>query len=296
MYEFLDSSPPKILKTELVEKAYERIESAANGEVYKGNEEFTFNIAVLLLKMVDSKTLMKRFALAEARKAEKEFERGLHYEPEDSIKLIKDNFSMEIMPEGRNFLISIPSYLIRSIQFNEKEWKLVNRPVNAGLVTLSLHHVIRLLRKEVSEFILQKIASTEPVMISSFEPAITKLTSMTKRFKTRTTQSTKFPPCIQHAIAELEKGENLPHAGRFMLATYLLGKGRDIEEIVPLFANAPDFKEKITRYQLTQLKGYGESPRYNCPSCAKLQTQGLCFITKECDGIINPFQFKGKKL
>ena len=101
---------------------------------------------------------------------------------------------------------------------------------------------------------------------------------------------------IKHAIEVLEKGENLPHSGRFMLATFLFAKGQQVEEIAPLFKNAPDYNEKVTLYQLNHLSGKSSTTKYACPSCEKLKSQNLCFIIPECDGIINPIQFGRKRV
>ena len=94
----------------------------------------------------------------------------------------------------------------------------------------------------------------------------------------------------------LKKDENLPHSGRFMLATFLLSKGQSIQQIAPLFKNAPDYNERVTLYQLNHLAGTsGSGTKYSCPSCEKLKTQSLCFATSECDNIVNPLQFGRKK-
>ncbi|MFB5598067.1 MAG: hypothetical protein ACE5RJ_03510, partial [Nitrosopumilaceae archaeon] len=74
----------------LVDKAYHRIEVAASGKIYKSDlvdnqtneaalprEVFSFLLAVVLLKLCGMNTLIKRFALAEARRAEKHLERDL---------------------------------------------------------------------------------------------------------------------------------------------------------------------------------------------------------------------------
>jgi DNA primase large subunit len=80
-----------------------------------------------------------------------------------------------------------------------------------------------------------------------------------------------------------------------MLATFLLSKGQTVQQIAPLFKNAPDYNERVTLYQLNHLAGIsGSGTKYSCPSCEKLKTQSLCFATSECDTIINPLQF-GKK-
>jgi len=81
------------------------------------------------------------------------------------------------------------------------------------------------------------------------------------------------------------------------LATFLLGRGQTIEQIAPLFKNAPDYKERITLYQLKQLAGeIGGNTKYVCPSCDKIKSNDLCFAIPECDNIINPMQFGKKRL
>ncbi len=133
-------------------------------------------------------------------------------------------------------------------------------------------------------------------MIPGFEDSVNKLVSLSKKFVTFTVTTGEYPPCIKHGIEELEKGENLPHSGRFMLASFLLSKGQSVEQIAPLFKNAPDYNERVTLYQLNHLAGTsGSGTKYICPSCEKLKTQDLCFAIPECDNIINPLQFGKKK-
>lgn len=118
---------------------------------------------------------------------------------------------------------------------------------------------------------------------------------MTKKFNVASTVSTVYPPCIKHALHVLDDGENLSHFGRLMLATFLLGKKKSVNEIVTLFKKAPDYNEKITLYQIQHLAGIsGSKTKYNCPSCKKIKIHNLCFATSECNNIVNPFQFKRK--
>ena len=71
-----------------------------------------------------------------------------------------------------------------------------------------------------------------------------------------------------------------------MLATYMLAIGKPVDEIVLMFENAPDFNEKITRYQVEHLAGMkGSHTKYSVPSCDKLRNENLCFATAECDGL-----------
>ena len=300
---------------DLITKAYERIQVAADGKIYKSDlvgdqvsreaalprEVFSFLLAIVLLKLSGMHTLIKRFALAEARRAEKYLEKDLANISDESkkqlaIRVIDDLFSVQIEKIDDYFVIPVSDYLKHSINFHEREWKLINRHVENGQVFLTPHETVRLIRKELGTYINSKIINAKtPTMIPGFEDHVNKLVMLSKKFSTFTVTTGEYPPCIKHAINVLEKGENLPHSGRFMLATFLLSKGQSVQQIAPLFKNAPDYNERVTLYQLNHLAGTsGSGTQYSCPSCEKLKTQSLCFATSECDGIITPLQF-GKK-
>lgn len=300
----------------IVEKAYHRIEIAADGKIYKSDliddkagkdatlprEVFSFLIAVVLLKLCGMSSLIQRFSLAEARRAEKYLEKDLanlsdRTKEELALRIIKELFSINVYKQNDYFTIPIPDYLKHSINFHEREWKLVNRHVDKGMVHLTSHETVRLIRKEISGYITSKIHSmSTPQMSNEFRKPVEKLISLSQKFATQTISSTEYPPCIKHALEVLEKGENLSHSGRFLLATYLLGQGQTVEQIAPLFKNAPDYNEKVTLYQLNHLAGStGNATKYSCPSCDKVKSQNLCFAIPECDNIINPLQFGKKK-
>jgi DNA primase large subunit len=301
---------------QLISKAFKRIQVAADGKIYNsdliGNqvsresalprEVFSFLLAIVLLKLSGMHTLIKRFALAEARRAEKYLEKDLGNISDESknqlaIKIIDNLFSVKIKKSEEYFIIPISDYLKHSVNFHEREWKLINRYVENGQVFLSPHETVRLIRKELGMYINSKIVNAKtPTMISGFEDSVNKLVLLSKKFKTFTVTTGEYPPCIKHALEILEKGENLPHSGRFMLATFLLSKGQTVQQIAPLFKNAPDYNERVTLYQLNHLAGTsGGGTQYSCPSCEKLKTQSLCFVTSKCNNIINPLQFGKKK-
>ncbi|MEX0910655.1 MAG: DNA primase [Nitrosopumilaceae archaeon] len=293
----------------IVEKAYGRIVVATTGQIYGSDLEklenldseiLSFVIAVILLKSAGIPTLIRRFSLAEARRAEKYLEQDLRSKDERKLdfplKIIQDLFSVKVTIQDDDFVIKVADYLRRAVHFHEREWKLVNRKVENGLVFLTSHETVRLIRKELDAYINSKIQSTDtPSIPETFRERVTDLITLAKKFSDTFTVSTEYPPCIKHAIEVLDRGENLPHSGRFMLATYLLTKGQTIDQIAPLFKNAPDYNERVTRYQIEHIAGTsGKRIKYSCPSCDKLKSENLCFEIPECNGIINPVQF-GKK-
>jgi len=303
-------SDPDLKK--IVENAFERIITASDGRIFKSDlasnnsalpmEIFSFLIAVILLKLSGMNTLIRRFSLAEARRAEKFLEKDLINQKDVkksklSLQILQELFSVTVQKNDEHFTIPIADYLKHAINFHEREWKLINRKVVSGKVHLTSHETVRLVRKELDRHIFNKISlSSSPEMIQGFEPYVQKLRTLAKKFEVKTVESTEFPPCIKHAIEVLEKGENLSHSGRFLLATFLLNKGQTIEQIAPLFKNAPDYNPKVTLYQLKQLSGISGTTKYKCPSCEKVKTQNLCFPVSACDTIINPLQFGRKRV
>ena len=120
----------------IIKLAMDRIETAANGKIFSSNldvrrldlEVFSFLVAVVLLKQSGMNTLVKRFSLAEARRAESFLEKDLktHNETNDqlAIKIIKELFGVEVQKNQDYFVISVPDYLKHSVHFHEQEWKL----------------------------------------------------------------------------------------------------------------------------------------------------------------------------
>lgn len=297
----------------IVDSATERIRTAADGRVFGSEpadrrtdavlpmEVFSFLLAVVLLKLSGMRTLVNRFALAESRRAERFLEKDLadmtdRGREELATRLIEDLFSVRVSRRGDDFLISVSDYTTHAVEFYEREWKLVNRRVEGGFVFLTPHETVRLIRSKLGNYIRSKILSTAtPEMSQGFEGPVAELVELAKRFAPQRTVSGEFPPCIKHGIAVLERGENLPHSGRFMLATFLLNREQTVEQIAPLFKNAPDYNERITMYQLNHLSGEGGNrTKYSCPSCEKLRRQNLCFKIPECGSIVNPLQFGGR--
>jgi len=84
---------------------------------------------------------------------------------------------------------------------------------------------------------------------------------------------------------QAQAGQNMPHAGRFALASFLSFIGMPVEEIIKLFCSSPDFDHSKTAYQVRHITGDGLGKRYTPPECATMRTNGLCFEPDElCNG------------
>lgn len=295
----------------VLERAARRVEEGVSGNVFKGLERYeteilTFLVSLIIVKSIGLEPAIRKFALAEARRAEDFIAEDLKRQNDlqkSSLfsKIFQDLFHLSIQPadDGRLFRVRVSDYLSRSSHFHEQEWKLVNRLVFEGFVYLDADETVRLIRSELAVMIYGKVrAMTLPTLP---EPIAKKAEALRAKFAPRyqyhATSVTDYPPCIKHALEVMEKGENLPHSARVMLATYMLSIGKPLDEIVGLFRNAPDFNEKVTRYQVEHLAGLkGSRTKYSVPSCEKLLNENLCFANDQCAGIMNPLQFGIKRV
>ncbi len=290
----------------VVDMAAERIEVEVGGSVYEKLDKYEieilmFVVSIIMVKSIGLESVFKKFALAEARRAEKFLTEDLRRHSETQkrslfAKIFDDLFKLkiDIARDGRLFKVSVADYLSRSSHFHEQEWKLINRLVDGGYVYLDADETVRLVRNELSVLIYDKVkAMTLPTLPPTIKARTDELRSkLAPRYESRVTVITNYPPCVKHALEVMGKGENLPHSARVMLATYMLAISKPIDEIVRMYENAPDFNEKITRYQVEHLAGMkGSRTKYSVPSCNKLRNENLCFATADCNGIVNPVQF-----
>jgi DNA primase large subunit len=296
----------------IIERAAERIEVEVDGKIYDNLERYeieilTFLISLVIVKSIGIDQVLRKFALAEARRAEKFLTEDLRNQSEIKrrsvfTKIFDDLFKLRIViseEDQRLFKVRVVDYLARASHFHEQEWKLINRLVHSGYVYLDADETVRLIRNELSVLIYDKVKGmTLPTLPQGIKSKANELRlKLFSRYERRGLAAvTEYPPCVKHALEVMNRGENLPHSARVMLATYMLAIGKPVEEIVLMFENAPDFNEKITRYQVEHLAGMkGSHTKYSVPSCDKLRNENLCFATAECDTLINPVQFGRKK-
>ena len=291
----------------IIERASERVETGATGSVFENLERYeteilTFLVSLIIVKSIGLEPVFRKFALAEARRAEKFLTEDLKKQNDLQkrslfSKIFEDLFRLKIgiaEEDKRLFKVRVSDYLSRSSHFHEQEWKLVNRLVSAGNVYLDADETVRLIRNELSVMIYERVRGmTLPTLPEAMQSRAEILRAkLLPRFEYRPISVSDFPPCIKHALEVMGKGENLPHSARVMLATYMLAIGKPTDEIVGMFENAPDFNQKITRYQVEHLAGLkGSRTKYSVPSCEKLLNENLCFATEQCAGVINPVQF-----
>lgn len=301
LYDLVESENSKVL-----ERAKERIiEAAKRQQVSDKSHDYnvellSFPVALMLVKAIGIEHFVQRYSLAEAIRAENLLEKEgkkdlVTFIFEKLLQIPLRTVHLQVGVRLYEFTIPVIEYLKRSTQIHGDRWKLVNRHVEKGFVYLTTLDLIRLIREEVSAMINSKINSLAiPKLPEKIHSVIEEVSMFipAKRVSDVDFVPLKYPPCVEKSLELLKTGKNVPHFGRFLMATYLLGAGKTVDEIVSLYPRVPDFNERITKYQVEHLAGLrGGRVRYKVPKCKTLQMYNFCFKTEECGNIKTPIQF-----
>jgi DNA primase large subunit len=306
-YPFLSSASPLLrtyhitnLPQEVRARAQERVlEAIERGE--KGVLPKLFNPWVELLSFPFSRALVlyvgddwlrRRWALAEAARVE----RLLHGESDELLLHVINDLGLKTKKtEDGKWVMHFSQYLHLSKRLvTEPRWKLVNRLMDKGLVTLTRPEVIRLVR----EWLYDSFVQAKPVPVNWYPEEAKAIKEALQRRAAKTVApapSKEWAPCM---VALRNRVADASHFGLFALAAYMANKGYEVNEVVDVLRVRSDFDERIARYQVEHIAGQrGSRVKYRPPSCQSMKTHGLCIENgKHCpNNIKNPLQYTNRR-
>lgn len=289
---------------EVINRAKAMVLSSIKKQVYKPdiasskealeNEILAFPLAKVIISSINKPELYEKFANTFSTTI-------FSYMGQESEETISDlagelgvNFSLS---EREDVLVKLDLKGFLSVEFKQPFMKLVNQRLDCGKVYLNRQDFIRFL----SAVARKKILHSLPADVSQIPHALKEVSKsiaaqseavQKKRFKEISfgkLNPNYFPPCMAQMYSDLLEGKNLSHLARFDLASFLATIRMGNEQIISLFKNTPNFKERITSYQVNRIfKG-----KYAAPSCAKIRSHGLC-PTQDCN-VKHPVQFYRNK-
>jgi len=289
-----------VLTERIIEKAKQKLNDAAVDGKIKRSENLdetlvkeelgAYAACRMILSALGNRYLINRYAVAESKKARYYFDLDEEKNPE-FVEEISSEFGLKFEKSKDYYLLDIFDYLF--YMPNALEYKLVNKKVISGKVLLKANEKKRILEEAVKK----KIESELPLKANfdkKIQEAAKEIEYLIPKIKVSVNADEKnFPPCIKKLIEDLYLNINLQHNARVALAIYLINAGLDDEKIVEIFKNAPDFSEKVTRYQINFIR----KKKYNMPSCSTMDSWGLCVAECRCG---NPLKYKeevhGKRL
>ncbi len=190
----------------------------------------------------------------------------------------------------------LTSYVSLASRFlSDPSWKVVNKALLKGFIYLKAQDFVRLGEEAIRRKVLKDVEELGKVPPEALPEKLKELYEEVKRLlEKRASRAPSIkgfkglvvealPPCIKAIYNRALQGENLSHQERFTLATFLLNIGLDVDEVLEIFANMPDYNEKIARYQVEHLAGLrGSRKKYSPPSCKTLVSWNLCPGKEEC--------------
>jgi len=287
---------PREIRGRAVERVLEAIERGERGVLPRLDnpwiELLSFPYARALVLYVGDDWLRRRWSLAEASR----IERLLHGEDDEVLMHVVNDLGLKTWRTGEErWVMHFTLYLHLTKRLaTEPRWKLVNRLLDKGLVSLTRPEVVRLVR----EWIYENISQTKPTPVnwSPEEAKIIREALQRRAAKTvAPAPSMEWAPCM---VALRNRVADIGHFGLFALAAYMAQKGYEVREIVDVLRVRSDFDERIARYQVEHIAGQrGSRVKYRPPSCQSMKTHGLCIEDgKHCpNNIKNPIQYTNRQ-
>ncbi len=278
------------ISVERVDNAFDRGDVGSRSLVTNSDclmELFSYPIARMITICIDDNYLKRRYALGEAVHMYK----NLIREEPPFILDISSEFNLDVKYIDEKLSVYFTDYL-RYAPTRYKKWKMINREMIQGYITLSHRDLARLLQEALRERINQELDSipcdeyVNQIFSSDINRIRNKVRALRKNIEATPIGKLEveyLPPCIKNILDAIQSGENVPHIGRFALVSFLNGLKLSREEIIAVFSRAPDFEEEKTRYQIEHITGISSSTRYTPPGCDKMRTYGLCPLEERTD-------------
>jgi DNA primase large subunit len=287
---------PQEVRARAQERVLEAIERGEKGVLPKLSnpwvELLSFAFSRALVLYVDDDWLRRRWALAEAARVE----RLLHSESDEVLLHVINDLELKTKKtEDGKWIMHFNQYLHLTKRLaTEPRWKLVNRLMDKGLVTLTRPEVIRLVR----EMLYDSFVQTKPLPVNWHPEEAKAIKEALQKRAAKTVApapSKEWAPCM---VALRNRVADAGHFGLFALAAYMAQKGYEVNEIVDVLRVRSDFDERIARYQVEHIAGQrGSRIKYRPPSCQSMKTHGLCVEDgKHCpNNIKNPTQYTNRQ-
>jgi DNA primase large subunit len=267
-------------------------------------EIYSYPLARMVAVCIGDPYFKKRYALGEAY----HMYRHLLNESTSFLLSVAEELNVIVQYRSENNTIRIffKDYL-RNAPTRYKEWKMVNRGIRSGFLTISHKDLSRILLESLRERINKELLSREcdKNVFDAFSSDITRLQNILAMQKKKIEATPvgkvsieKLPPCMKDILSAIQSGENVPHMGRFALVAFLSSLKLSTDEILKLFSTAPDYQEDKTRYQVEHIMGASSSTEYKCPGCEKMRTYGICSVDKmdeSCKKVRHPLSYYTNK-
>jgi DNA primase large subunit len=266
-------------------RAVERVQGAISGDIpdRRANTEpqllselLSYPLARVIVSCLGDDLLIRRYALAEAKLAHSR----MQLDKDDILALAAD---LGFDPRGSEpWKLHFSEYIRSAHRMRSPKWKLVNRDLKDGYVTVTIEELTRLMEEMVRDRVLKGLPlEVGEDICQKLEDYIKSVRSDLESLKVRNrvdlgkVTESAFPPCIKRMLEQVAANANLAHSARFALTSFVLQINMSPDQVIGLFNTSPDFDQERTRYQVEHIAG-SSGTKYKPPSCATMATYGNC--------------------
>ncbi|VVC02627.1 DNA primase large subunit PriL [Candidatus Burarchaeum australiense] len=245
-----------------------------------------YAVSRILLSLVKNRYFINRYAVAESKRASA----YLRDDSAENVLRVAGEIGIRGEKENEGYVMPVVDYLLYAP--GAKDYKLINKPLRSGAVLLTKREFTRVLEEAVRLGIERALPFSVPEAPGLLTRAADEIRQEGKGLEPKYEakfEGGDFPPCIASLVERLKMGENLNHTARWALAVFMLNAGVSVDAIVNLYSFAPDFDERITRYQVEHAKARG----YKMPTCSWMRSQGIG-CEPPCR-LSTPLRYKGGK-
>lgn len=284
-------------------RALERVLGAVLGEIppaYASPEVelLSYPLSRIMVSCMEDDLLIRRYAMAEA----KLFSSRMSADQADVLEVASD-LGMHPAPEEDLFRLHFSEYISSAARMRSPSWRLVNRPMRRGIVTVTGAELVRLMEERVRDRVLKGLPIRDVSgPCSKLADLLESVRSLHEAEKARNhvdlgrVQEGAFPPCIRAMLSQVSAGANLAHTARFALTSFLLKINMSADDVIGVFNTSPDFDIERTRYQVEHIAG-SSGTSYRPPSCAAMATYGNCPGEDDlCRRIRHPLAYYERKV
>jgi DNA primase large subunit len=267
-------------------------------------ELLAYPVARIIVSCINNNFLSKRYALAVAKQSH---EHALVLNI-DALRELTADFGINITADSsnKNVVMHFTDYIRHAHILHEPKWKLLNRTVERGMLTISKGDLARLIEEAVRKKVESGLPHEVPQDIrEALKPYISEVQEAINARASKKDFSREgfgevvpdcFPPCMSTAIADVQANVNLSHTMRFAMTSFLLNIGMKPEKVAEIFRSSPDFREQDTNYQISHIGG-ASGTTYTCPACTTMENNGNCpGRALMCKKIEHPLVFYRRKL
>ncbi len=273
----------------LLEDAVEVPEPANDAEVL--NDLLSYVVARILVSALEDEYVTRRYALWEAERVKAHLDR----EDPGRFQEVAAELGVDVEPapggSGADrhvtYRLHFSDYLRWAVKIKNREWKLINQPLEDGHIDLPQPKVARLLQEALRARIQEELPlPLDDELTAPLEDHLEAVREAAEERKGRfeaddlgEVDMDAFPPCMDELIGQLQGGANMSHGGRFAVAAFLSNIGMNADDILEVFSQTPDFREDLARYQIEHITGEGSmsGQEYTTPNCRTMKTNGICY-------------------